>query len=91
MTAQPTTTKTRPVQIPSVLTVKELGELTGVSGIEVIKRDQPSGNVALPSQFLLGLLIEDAQDFQQVAPALLERARGEGAKLVGKALESGRK
>jgi hypothetical protein len=44
------------------------------SGIEVIERDQAMVDVTFPSQFLLGLLIEESQHLKQVAPSLPQRA-----------------
>jgi translation initiation factor IF-2 len=50
MTAQPSTAKSRPVRLPSALTVKELGERTGVSPVEVIKRLMTNGVMASMNQ-----------------------------------------
>ena len=49
MTAQPSS-KPRSVTIPSALTVKELGDLLGVSAIEVIKRLMTNGVMAALNQ-----------------------------------------
>src|SRR3970040_959674 len=49
MTAQPSS-KPRSVTIPSALTVKELGDLLGVSPIEVIKRLMTNGVLAALNQ-----------------------------------------
>ncbi|HEX6030431.1 MAG TPA: translation initiation factor IF-2 [Tepidiformaceae bacterium] len=50
MTAQPSTAKTPPVSIPPAVTVKELGDLLGVSGVEVIKRLMTNGVMASLNQ-----------------------------------------
>ncbi len=50
MTASQTTTKPRSVSIPPALTVKELGDLLGVSGVEVIKRLMTNGVMAALTQ-----------------------------------------
>ncbi|MEX0683428.1 MAG: translation initiation factor IF-2 [Dehalococcoidia bacterium] len=44
------TTKARPVSIPPALTVKELGDLLDVSGVEVIKRLMTNGVMAALTQ-----------------------------------------
>ncbi len=44
------TTKARPVSIPPALTVRELGDLLGVSGVEVIKRLMTNGVMAALTQ-----------------------------------------
>lgn len=51
MTTAPTSnTRPRPVEIPRALTVKELGDLTGVSAVEVIKRLMTNGVMASQNQ-----------------------------------------
>jgi translation initiation factor IF-2 len=50
MTASQTQAKARPVSIPPALTVKELGDLLGVSGVEVIKRLMTNGVMAALTQ-----------------------------------------
>ena len=50
MTAQPTATEAKPVAIPAALTVKELGDLLAVSGVEVIKRLMTNGVMASINQ-----------------------------------------
>src|SRR5262249_24718556 len=44
------------------------------SGIEGIARDQPIGNVAVPWQLLLSVLLEASEDRKQGAPALPQGA-----------------
>jgi hypothetical protein len=44
------------------------------SGIEVIERDQAVVKVTFPSQWLLGVLIEESQHLKQVAPSLPQGA-----------------
>lgn len=61
------------------------------SGIEIIERNQAMVNVALPGQFLLGLLIEKRHDFKQVAPSLPQGALGEVLEVLVKAREGGHK
>src|SRR6266849_2794606 len=61
------------------------------SGIEVIERDQAMVNVTLPSQLLLGLLIEETQHLKQVAPALPQRAFGKVLEVLCKARAGGHK
>jgi hypothetical protein len=55
------------------------------AGLEVIERDQAMGNVTFPSQFLLGLLIEETQHLKQVAPSLPQGAFGEVIEVLVKA------
>ncbi|MDZ7726811.1 MAG: translation initiation factor IF-2 [Dehalococcoidia bacterium] len=50
MTAQSSAPKTRVVEIPRALTVKELGDLVGVSAIEIIKRLMTNGVMAAQNQ-----------------------------------------
>jgi translation initiation factor IF-2 len=50
MTAQPTSTRNRPVELPSALTVKELGDILDVSAVEVIKRLMTNGVMAALNQ-----------------------------------------
>ncbi|MEO9256649.1 MAG: translation initiation factor IF-2 [Tepidiformaceae bacterium] len=50
MTANPTSPATRPVALPPALTVKELGELLGVTPVEVIKRLMTNGVMASMNQ-----------------------------------------
>jgi translation initiation factor IF-2 len=50
MTAQPSTTTPRPVNIPAALTVKELGDLLEVTPVEVIKRLMTNGVMAAINQ-----------------------------------------
>lgn len=50
MTAQPSSTRPRQVEIPRALTVRELGDLVGVSAIEVIKRLMTNGVMANQNQ-----------------------------------------
>ncbi len=55
------------------------------SGIAVIERDQAMVNVRFPSQFLLGLLLEERQHPKQVAPSLPQGAWRQGIEMRGKA------
>jgi translation initiation factor IF-2 len=50
MTANPTSMDMRPVALPPALTVKELGELLGVTPVEVIKRLMTNGVMASMNQ-----------------------------------------
>src|ERR1700675_4384508 len=61
------------------------------SGIAVIERDQAMVNVTFPSQFLLGLLIEESQHLNQVAPSLPQGALRQVIEVRCKAREGGHK